>query len=192
MLGYQIDQEIYNAAIGQGANKYLAKLTVAQARHETGNYGNRQTKENNNIFGFKYSKNSKFAKIGNVSPEGDSYAKYDSIGDAINDYFVRYWSKGANDKSGRTRLQHFNSEIQAIDADRFSRLLKSYGYYHTPSNKTDEDVISIYTKGLKSALTKINVADFVEKNKNYIAIGGGLLLLSIASIYIYNKKFKNT
>lgn len=186
MLGYQIDQEIYNAAIKQGANKYLAKLVVAQARHETGNYGNKQTKENNNIFGFKYSRNSQFAKEGNISPEGNAYAKYDSIENAINDYFVRYWGLNANDKSGRTRLQHFNSEIQSVDTTKFATMLKSYGYYHTPSNQTVEQSIGIYVKGLNSALTKIKVVEFVENNKGYIFTGIGLLTLGIG-ILIYKK-----
>lgn len=189
MFGYQIDQQIYNAAIRQGANNYLAKLVVAQARHETGNYNNNQTKTNNNIFGFKYSKNSSFANEGNISPEGNAYAKYNTISDAISDYFVRYWALKSNDNRYSNRLEHFNAQINSLDTNKFASLLKSYGYYHTPSNETVSQSIGNYQRGIDSALKRINVVEFVEKNKNYIALGGGLILLSIAAIvYLRNNK----
>ena len=77
MINY--NQQIYDGAVNNGATSWLAKLLIAQSRFETGDYGNNQSKTNNNIFGFKYSPNSQYAKKGNTSPEGDPYAKYETM-----------------------------------------------------------------------------------------------------------------
>lgn len=178
MINY--DQEIYNGAIKGGTTNELAKLITAQARHETGNYSNNQTISNNNVFGFKYSTNSKYAQKGNTSPEGDPYAKYQSIEYAILDYIDRWMGK--NSKLGGTRLEEFN---KVTDSETFARKLKSYGYYHTPSGLTDEQVIQTYIRGINSALLRIKVIEFFRTN--YAVIG--IVLIGI-TIYIYKLKQK--
>lgn len=179
MINY--DQEIYEGAIEGGATQSLARLLVAQARHETGNYGNYQTKNNNNVFGFKYSPNSQYSRQGNISPEGDPYAKYDTLQDAILDYVGRWMSKSS--KEGGTRLNEFN-KIQEGDTTTYATKLKGYGYYGAPVNE--------YIKGLNSALTRMKVVEFYfnnEKTINYSLVGGLLIGIS-AYIYYLMKKFR--
>jgi uncharacterized FlgJ-related protein len=179
-MALNYDQEIYDGAIKGGAKPSLATLLVAQARHETGNYSNKQTKVNNNLFGFKYSPNSKFSKKGNISPEGDPYAKFDTVGDAIQEYVIRWMGKNA--KNGGTRLQEFNA-IQPNDTTTYANKLKGYGYYGA--------AVSEYIRGLNSALTRIKVVAFYNQNKMAVnsTLGIGILLIAIAS-YIYIKKNK--
>jgi uncharacterized FlgJ-related protein len=174
------DQEIYDGAIKGGTSPALATLLVAQARHETGNYSNNQTKINNNLFGFKYSPNSRFSKKGNISPEGDPYAKFDSVGDAIQEYVIRYMGKKSNE--GGTRLQEFN-KIQPNDTTTFANKLKGYGYYG--------DTVAHYINGLKAALTRIKIVAFYNRNKTAVnsTVGIGLVLIGIAT-YLYIKKNK--
>jgi len=179
MINY--DQEIYDGAIQGGANPSLAKLMVAQARHETGNYGNNQTKTNNNVFGFKYSPNSQYSKVGNISPEGDAYAHYDNLQDAILDYIGRWMSKSS--KEGGTRLQEFN-KIQEGDTTTYATKLKGYGYYGADVNE--------YINGLNWALKRMKVVDFYFKNESAInySLVGGLLIGITAYVYYIMKKFR--
>lgn len=184
MFDYEIDQEIYNAAIDSGANNYLAKLVVGQSRLETGDYKSHQVQVNNNLFGFKYSPNSQYSKVGNISPEGDPYAKYDNIGDSAKDYFARWWQKNSNDNNG-TRLNDFNSALNGYDTDTFAKMLKGYGYYTNQSGESTQDSINNYSNGVASKLRKINVVEFVNNNSAAII----LITLSLAA-YIYWLKTK--
>ena len=179
-MALNYDQEIYDGAIKGGATPALATLLVAQARHETGNYSNKQTKVNNNLFGFKYSPNSKFSKKGNISPEGDPYAKFDTVGDAIQEYVIRYMGKKSNE--GGTRLQEFN-KIQPNDTTTFANKLKGYGYFGAK--------VSEYIGGLNAALTRIKIVAFYNRNKTAVnsSVIIGIALLG-ASYYIYKKKNK--
>ena len=187
MINY--DQEIYEGAIQGGATPALAKLMIAQGRFESGNYGNNQTKTNNNVFGFKYSPNSQYAKKGNISPEGDPYAKYDTLQDAILDYIGRWMNKSS--KEGGTRLQEFN-KIQEGDTYTYAyKLKKSYGYYGTLQGESDEDAINRYAKGMKSALTRMKIVEFYFKNQttiNYAVIGGVLIGMTAYVYYLVKKK----
>ena len=179
-MALNYDQEIYEGAINGGTTPALATLLVAQARHETGNYSNNQTKINNNLFGFKYSPNSRFSKKGNISPEGDSYAKFDSVGDAIQEYVIRYMGKKSNE--GGNRLQEFN-KLKANDTTTFANKLKGYGYYGAE--------VKDYIRGLNAALTRIKIVAFYNKNKTAVnsTVGIGLVLIGIAA-YLYIKKTK--
>ena len=179
MINY--DQEIYEGAIEGGATPSLARLLVAQARHETGNYGNNQTKSNNNVFGFKYSANSQYSHQGNISPEGDPYAHYDTLQDAIKDYIVRW--KGKSSKEGGTRLEEFN-KIEDGDTTTYATKLKGYGYFGADVNE--------YIKGLNSALTRMKVVEFYFNNEDTInySVVGGLLIGISAYIYYLMKKFR--
>jgi hypothetical protein len=186
MFDYEIDQDIYNAAIDSGANNYLAKIVVGQSRLETGDYSSNQVKVNNNLFGFKYSPNSQYSKVGNISPEGDPYAKYDSIGDSIKDYFNRYWQKPSNDNNG-TRLNDFNSSLNSLDTLTFATMLKGYGYYTDIGTETDQDSINNYSNGIASKLRKVNIVEFVNQNSTGIIIFIGLSL-SAYIYWLYRKK----
>ena len=187
MVNY--DQEIYNGAIKGGATPPLAKLLVAQARHESGNYNSNQTKTNNNVFGFKHSANSIYSQRGNISPEGDPYAHYDTLQDSIKDYIIRWMGKSS--KQGGTRLQEFNT-IKEGDTETYARKLKGYGYYTNIKGETDESAIKRYIGGLNSALTRIQVVGFYfnnEKKINYGLVGIVIIGLTFLS-YRYYKKSK--
>jgi len=168
-----LDQEIYEAALSKGFSPTAAKLVVAQARHETGNYNSNVFKLNNNLFGMKYVKQP-LALQGSPSPksEGGFYAKYNSVGDSVKDLIDRNYTIT---RGGVTPEQLKN----ATDSLDFATKLKARGYYG--------DTISNYANGLKSALTRINIVEFVQKNKGKIFILGiGLVLISV-SFYLYNK-----
>lgn len=176
MINY--DQQIYEGAIKGGTTQALAKLMVAQARHETGNYSNYQTRKNNNVFGFKYSPNSQYSKKGNISPEGDYYAYYQSLEYAILDYIGRWMNMSAS--GGGTRLQEFN---QISDTTSYAIKLKSYGYYGAPVNE--------YISGLNSALKRMLLVEFYFNNKktiNYAIVGGIIILLTGYIYFLKNKK----
>lgn len=168
-----IDQQIYDAAISRGFTPISAKLIVAQARHETGNYTSNIFKLNNNLFGMKYVKQP-LATKGSASPksEGDFYARYSSVGDSVKDLIDRNYALSR----GGVSPDQLKSASDSLD---FATKLKARGYYG--------DTISNYANGLKSALLRINVIEFVQKNKGkLIILGGGLILIGL-SLYLYNR-----
>lgn len=182
------NQEIYDGAVNNGATSWLAKLLIAQSRFETGDFGNKQTDINNNIFGFKWSPNSQYAKKGNISPEGDPYAKYDTIGDAIADYINRWML--LKSKEGGTRLEEFN-QIPEGDTLTFATKLKDYGYYHTPSNQTRQESINEYKGGIDAKIKRMVVVDWYFANKKtikttaFVFLGVGIVA---TVLYILKKR----
>jgi uncharacterized FlgJ-related protein len=166
------DQIIYDTAIAQGFNPKAAKLIVAQARFESADYKSNVFKNNNNTSGIKYI-GQKNAVRGTLSPEGNHYAKFNTIQDGLNDKIVRLYNIPMR---GVTPQQLKDS----TDATEFANLLKKRGYYGASASE--------YANGLKSKLLKINVIEFVQKNKNTLGIG--LLLLGVG-IWYYLKIKKN-
>ena len=79
-----LDQQIYDTAIKNGFNPIAAKLIVAQARFESADYTSNVFKQNNNTSGIKFIGQPN-AVQGTLSPEGNYYAKFNTIQDAIND-----------------------------------------------------------------------------------------------------------
>ena len=163
-----IDQQIYNTALEQGFNPIAAKLIVAQARFESADYTSNVFKKNNNTSGVKFI-GQKNATQGTLSPEGNYYAKYNTIQDSLNDKIVRLYNIRMR---GVTPEQLKNAK----DAAEFARLLKQRGYYGSSEAE--------YAAGLKSKLLRINVVEFVQKNKFSLIIG--LILLSYG-IWYYKK-----
>jgi len=164
-----IDEQIYTAALKAGFTPSAAKLIVAQARHETGNYTSYQYRTNNNLFGMKFV-NQPLATKGNKSPEGDFYAKYPNVAASVQDLVNR------NYKISRGGVS-FDDLKKVSDTTDFAQKLKKRGYY-TASVKG-------YDRGLKSALTRINIIDLVKKNKGKLSIG---LALVVLAAYLYYKK----
>lgn len=163
-----IDQQIYNTALEQGFNPIAAKLIVAQARFESADYTSNVFKKNNNTSGVKFI-GQKNAIQGTLSPEGNYYAKYNTVQDSLNDKIVRLYNIKMR---GVTPEQLKNAK----DAEEFARLLKQRGYYGSSEAE--------YAAGLKSKLLRINVVEFVQKNKFSLIIG--LILLSYG-IWYYKK-----
>ena len=167
-----IDQLIYDTAIQQGFNPAAAKLIAAQARFESADYTSNVFKKNNNTSGIKFIGQPNAVR-GTLSPEGDYYAHFNTIQDGINDKIVRLYNitmRGVSPKQLK----------DSTDATQFANLLKQRGYYG--SSAAD------YAAGLKSKLLKINVLEFIKKNKNNLLIG--VTLLIIGSYYYFKIKKK--
>jgi len=195
MTNAEIDQLIYNTAIDQGFNLYAAKLIAAQARLESSNYTSNVFLKNNNTSGIKYIGQPNAVR-GTLAPsserrcnggcDGDYYAKFYTVEDAINDKIVRLYNITM---SGVTPQQLKDS----TDADEFARLLKKRRYYGSGVYGTPdaEKEISNYAGGLKARLIRVNVLEFYNKNKgviNYGTIGIILIGLTIYGYYLKKKK----
>lgn len=177
-----IDQQIYNTAIQQGFNPVAAKLIAAQARFESADYTSNVFKNNNNTSGIKFVGQPN-AVQGTLSPEGNYYAKFNTIQDSINDKIIRIYNITMGGISPN-QLKSSNS------ADDFATKLKKRNYfgnysYATPQGQKEA---SNYASGLKSKVLKINIIAFVQKNK--IAIGFGLILLGSGLWYYFKNKKK--
>jgi hypothetical protein len=179
-----IDQIIYDTAIKQGFNANAAKLIAAQARFESADYSSNVFLTNNNTSGIKFIGQPNAVR-GSLSPEGNYYAKFNTIQDAINDKIVRLYNINMR---GVTPQQLKNSNTP----DDFARLLKQRDYYGDSAYGTSgaESEIRNYTNGLKAKLFKINVLDFYNKNKNKINYGTiGIVIIGI-TLYVYYLKKK--
>lgn len=177
-----LDEQLYQGAIKGGAKENLARFIVAQARHESGNYKNKQTLVNNNPFGFKYV-GQPLAKKGNISPEGDPYAKYDTIENASTDYLMRWYR--LKSKKGGTRLDEFN---QYQTPEEYARALKSYNYFADKIQGNEEIEIQTYTRGITNALKKIDFSKFAKPAA--ITLAGIVLLATIGYTIYVLLKFK--
>lgn len=166
------DQIIYDTAIKQGFNPTAAKLIAAQARFESADYTSNVFKKNNNTSGIKFIGQAN-ATQGTLSPEGNYYAKYNTVQDGVNDKIVRLYNitmRGVTPKQLK----------DSTDATQFANLLKQRGYYGSSASE--------YAAGLKSKLLKIKVLEFIKTNK--ITLGIGLILLGSGLFYYYKTKKK--
>lgn len=165
------NQIIYNTVIDAGYSDTLARLLVAQAQYETGNYKNNAFLNHNNAFGYKYVAGGKYQlpTQGNVSSEGDTYASYSSLENSILE--VLAWLER------RQREGKFNI-ADLTDSTTYAEALKSANFYGISSSK--------YASGLDVYLNKLSV--FYQANKkavNYAIIGG---ILIVISLYFLKKK----
>lgn len=196
----EIDQAIYNTAIKQGFNPIAAKLIVAQARFESSDYTSNVFQKNNNTSGIKYIGASQInAQRGTPAPSNerkcnlqcdrDFYAKFDTVQDSINDKIVRLYSKTMN---GVTP-QMLKDSTSAEDFARKLKMRSYYGFGKLNSPNPDmvakaESEIKGYAGGLKAKLLRIQVVEFVEKNKVNLAVVGALIIGITAYIYFLKKK----
>ena len=167
-----LDQQIYDTAIKNGFNPMAAKLIVAQARFESADYTSNVFKQNNNTSGIKFI-GQRNAVQGTLSPEGNYYAKFNTIQDAINDKIARLYNINMR---GVTPQQLKDS----TDANDFANKLKQRGYF----GSTAID----YANGLKAKLLRINVLEFVTKNKLPLTLGIGVILIGAGIYYKFVKK----
>lgn len=84
------DKIVYETAIEEGLTPLLASFMTSQARHESSVYASAVFKNCNNAFGYKYVGQS-LAVACSGSPEGDKYAKYNSVQDSARE--VARWIK---------------------------------------------------------------------------------------------------
>lgn len=180
------DQLIYDVAIKNGFKPSAAKMVVAQARFESADYTSNVFKNNLNTSGMKYI-GQPLATRGTLAPvsersakcvrEGvcsnrDYYAKFASVSDSAKDKIERNFSKTIK---GVTPEQLKNAQTP----EEFARLLKQRGYY--------QDKETTYANGLKAKLLRIQVVEFVQKNKNVLTLVAGISILAI-SYYILKRK----
>jgi len=177
------DQIIYDVAISEGFNPTAAKLIVAQARFESADYSSNVFKKNLNTSGMKFI-GQPLATRGTPAPaneqrcgggcDSDYYAKFRSVEDSAKDKISRLYNITMRGVTPQ-QLKNVNN------ADEFASLLKKRGYYGAPENQ--------YAAGLKAKVLRIQVVEFVTKNKNMLLIGLGLLALA-GAYYLYTKSKK--
>jgi len=167
-----LDQQIYDTAIKNGFNPIAAKLIVAQARFESADYTSNVFKLNNNTSGIKFIGQPN-AVQGTLSPEGNYYAKFNTIQDALNDKIARLY----NITMRGVTPQQLKDSTDAID---FANKLKQRGYFGSTA--------SDYANGLKAKLLRINVLEFVTKNKLPLTLGIGVILIGAGIYYKFVKK----
>lgn len=170
----ELDNIIYTTVINAGYSSTLADLLVAQAHQESTQdgipYNNKAYRLGNNAFGYKYVKGAKYQspEEGNVSSEGNTYAKYPSLENSVLE--VLSWLQ-RRQKEGKFVIANLQTEQDYAEA------LKSGDYYGVPSAE--------YAKGLSyySKLFQGTLINFYKKNPNttYLLIGG--VLVVGASLY---------
>jgi len=179
------DQLIYEAALKGGFTPTSAKLVVAQARHETGDYKSNVLNKNNNLFGMKFVGQA-LATRGTSAPKSewgcggkcnsDFYSKYANVSDSVQDLINR------NLKFTRNGVT-FEQLKNATDSTTYANLLKKRGYYGATA--------TIYDSGLKRALNKLNI---VEMAKQVVKSKRGQFVLGLTlvgvGLLIYYKIFK--
>lgn len=175
------DQLIYDAAIKGGFTPTSAKLVVAQARLESGNYTSKVFKENNNLFGMKFV-GQPLATRGTPAPKSewgcggkcnsDFYSKYASVSDSVQDLINR------NFKITRKGVS-FDQIANAKDSTEYATLLKKRDYYGS--------TIEEYDKLLKGISRKLNIVEqvkqFYSENTSSVNTGIGLLMIAVG-LYI--------
>ena len=185
-MSQHYDQIIYDTAIKNGFTPTAAKFVVAQARFESSDYTSNVFQKNLNTSGMKFV-GQPLATKGTLAPKSerssqcvqtgvcrnsDHYAKYASVSDSAQDKIVRNFNLTIR---GVTPEQLKNAQTP----EEFAKLLKQRGYYGASESQ--------YAGGLKAKLTRIQIVEFIQNNKNALILGVGLLILGI-SYYIIQKK----
>ena len=119
--------------VNPGLPETLARLVVAQSKHESGNYTSNLFKSYNNAFGYSYSGSVYQVAAGSKADNGLPIAAYNNVEDStkeIVDYIYR-----------RRREGKFPSLDQITTPEHYASLLKSVAYYG--------DAQSNYTAALK-------------------------------------------
>ena len=195
-----IDQAIYNTAIKQGFNPIAAKLIVAQARFESADYTSAVFKANNNTSGMKYIGAAQInAQRGTPAPSNertcnlqcdrDYYARYNTVQDAINDKIIRLYNK----TMGGVTPQQLKDSTSADDFARKLKLRSYYGFGKLDSGDPSkvaqaEAEIKNYAGGMRAKLLRIQVVEFVEKNKVNLALIGAIIIGITGYVYYLKKK----
>lgn len=127
-----IAQQAATALLSAGMSAAFLPLALAQLAHETAGFKSRVMAVDNNLSGIKFINSAtiqKGATKGSASPEGNYYARFESINAWARDY-IRIISRGTN------------PPIKATDTATLATRLKANGYY--------TDTVSNYAAALKS------------------------------------------
>ena len=141
-----LEQTVYDTAISEGATDTLARIILAQVKHESANFSSNVFKRNNNPMGMKMPSKRKTVWIAGAGtkPPGNEgatpYARYNSLADAIHDLF---------------NWLHYNkipvNEIQSVS--QYSELLRQRSYMGNT-----ETAKKIYIAGLSKWMKEIGGA----------------------------------
>jgi len=127
-------KQIFRILKRQGLEPGFAKLLVAQAIHETGNFKSRIFLEQNNAFGMKVPS---IRKTLNIAPltggMGTGFSIFLSVEDSVKDMLLY--------------LKHFKIPLDIDDPFIYAKILKDKNYY--------EDDVETYFKGLVNGLSLI-------------------------------------
>jgi len=195
-MSAQYDQLIYDTAIKSGFTPTSARFVVAQARYESSDYTSGVFQKNLNTSGMKFvgqplatrgtlapfserSSGCQAVSKGQVGGQGaapcrdsDHYAKFASVADSAKDKIERNYNI--------TRKGVTPEQLKKLETpEEFARLLKVRGYYGGEE--------SSYAGGLKAKLLRIQVVEFVTKNKNSILLIVGLTVIG-GAYYFFKKK----
>ena len=126
MTNNEIGSLIYATAFSDGMPAPLCSLIEAQSKHETGLYTSHAFKKNNNCFGYKYVKGSKWQDApGITSTEGNPYAKYKTIENSVHELCA--WV------GRRQKEKKFPKDLTIItEPEQYASLLKICAYYGDP------------------------------------------------------------
>jgi uncharacterized FlgJ-related protein len=139
MTENQISALIYATAMNDGMPDQLARLILAQAKHETDDFTSNAFIKNNNCFGYKYVPGGKWQTgAGITSTEKDPYAKYKTIEDSVHE--LTDWIKRR--QFGKKFPADLNEIKKPVD---YATLLKNCGYFG--------DTLHNYIQGLQYFLT---------------------------------------
>jgi len=120
-------KQIFRILKRQGVEPAFAKLLVAQAIHETGNFNSRLFLQENNAFGMKIPS---IRKTLNIAPAGPGFSTFLTLEDSVKDMLLY--------------LDHFKIPMSIEDPFLYAKILKDKNYY--------EDDVETYFKGLVNAL----------------------------------------
>lgn len=131
------EEKIFNTCLHNGLDTLMARVIVAQAKHESGNFKSKLFKEHNNTFGFLHSK--RRCSTTSVGPNGCAegrrgYASYNNIEESTIDALIFLYNK---------------NELKFKSVEEYSHWLKSINYY-----EANEE---LYTTALKRHLNKLKV-----------------------------------
>jgi len=162
---------IYAKAYADGMPALLASFIVYQAAHETANFSSNVFLSCNNINGYKWIGQSTAAGPCLRSPEGDYYAKYNSIEDSVHEQTLWIRRRQAEGK--------FPANLNDITSiEQYAQLLKNCDWYG--------DTVAHYTAGL---YTWMNYLGNYFMTAAGAAAGGSVLLAIIVLGYLaYRKK----
>jgi len=127
------DKRIYDEAIKAGFTQACARLVVAQARHETGNYTSPVFRKYNNCFGMRPAVIRDTTRLEQVSPS--NYAIYASVESSVKD--LGLWFKARNVGKAFTTVYSYASA------------LKNKGYFEAELNE--------YINGMERAFKNISI-----------------------------------
>lgn len=169
-------ERVYNQAMSDGIPDTLSRLMVAWASHETGYNGiafnSPVFRSCNNAFGYKWVGQRTAAGACNISPEGDPYARYNSIEDSVHE--ISLWIFRRQDEGV------FPADLRTIATPyQLAVLLKDAGFYG--------DTVANYSNGLTYWWNVVKSLPLSTKTAGV----GLLLLVGLGFVYVYRKELLN-